>query len=208
DLDVKGLNQSGARAFLEKSGFTNISFVTQDSEYEKGTVISQTPAYGQEALADDAIKVVISSGVTTTTTKPSAKVSLSVALPEYIDSDGNYITDTLVVELDDEKYLNQTVNLKGGKANVSITVESDKNVKIRVSLKTVGALETKTVDPSKNQNISVDFSGFSNIPNETTTQPTTVTTTETTTENTTNSVTEESTEEDVDNDTPTDEDTE
>ncbi len=170
--DVKGLNQSGARAFLEKSGFKNISFVTKDSEYEKGIVISQTPAYGQEALADDAIKVVISSGVTTTTTKPSARISLSVALPEYYNSNGDYITDTLVVELDGEPFLSQAVTLKGNKANIGITTESEKRVRIRVSLKTVGALETRTVDPGKNHTISVDFSVFSNQPPQTT-QPTT-----------------------------------
>lgn len=80
--DVTGLKQEGARAFLEKMGFKNVNFVTQDDLRPKGVVISQSPAAGSSATADDKIKVVISSGETTTTTKPTSKVSLSVSLPK------------------------------------------------------------------------------------------------------------------------------
>lgn len=159
--DVSGLSQEGARAFLEKSGFTNISFVTEDSLVKKGVVISQSPAAGTSAVADTSIRVVISSGVTTTTTKPSSKVSLSVMLPEIYDANGNYVTDSLEVMLDGETYLNQAVTLNGGKANVSIKLDGDEEVSVRVSLTDTGAVETKSVDGTKNKNISVDFSGFS-----------------------------------------------
>lgn len=168
--DVSGLNQEGARAFLEKTGFTNISFVTEDSEFPKGVVISQSPEAGANILAEDSIKIMISSGVTTTTTKPSKKISLKVALPRCVDEQGEFITDTLVVMLDDETYLNQTVKLKGNSAVVSITVDSGDSVKIKVSLTSVGAVETKTVSTLKNQNINIDFSGFSDettVPDET-----------------------------------------
>lgn len=159
--DVRGLNQEGARAFLEKSGFTNISFKTEDSEIQKGIAISQTPSAGETAHPEDSIKVVISSGVTTTTTKPSSKISLSVILPEIYDNSGNYVTDSLEVMLGEETYLNQAVTLNGGKANVSITVEDEKSVTIRVSLAQTGAIETKSVDAVKDKYLSVDFSGFS-----------------------------------------------
>ena len=88
--DVTGIKQEGARAFLEKMGFKNVNFVTQDDLRPKGVVISQSPAAGSSATADDKIKVVISSGETTTTTKPTSKVSLSVSILsilEYWDSD-------------------------------------------------------------------------------------------------------------------------
>ncbi|MGN1123536.1 MAG: Stk1 family PASTA domain-containing Ser/Thr kinase, partial [Eubacterium sp.] len=159
--DVVGLKQEGARAFLEKTGFKNISFVTEDSLMPKGTVLSQSPASGATTTADDTIKVVISSGVTTTTTKPSAKISLSVALPEVIDEDGNYMVDSLEVTLDDKTYLNQAVTLNGSKANVSINVEGSKDVSIRVSLTATGAVETKTANGSQSKQLTVDFSGFS-----------------------------------------------
>lgn len=158
--DVRGLNQEGARAFLEKTGFTNISFVTEDSTVQKGIVLSQSPAAGAAAHADDSIRVVISSGVTTTTTKPSSKVSLSVVLPEVYDEYGNYVVDSLEVMLDGETYLNQAVTLNGRKANVSITIDGDEEVSVRVALLDTGAVETKTAS-ADNKSLSVDFSGFS-----------------------------------------------
>lgn len=160
--DVTGLKQEGARAFLEKMGFKNVNFVTQDDLRPKGVVISQSPAAGSSATADDKIKVVISSGETTTTTKPTFKVSLSVSLPKIVDESGEYITDTLEVTIDGETYLNQAVTLNGTNASVSITLDGENEANVKVSLTDIGALETKTVSPKKNMNLKVDFSGFSN----------------------------------------------
>ena len=159
--DVTGLKQEGARAFLEKMGFKNVNFVTQDDLRPKGVVISQSPAAGSSATADDKIKVVISSGETTTTTKPTSKVSLSVSLPKIVDESGEYITDTLEVTIDGETYLNQAVTLNGTNASVSITLDGENEANVKVSLTDIGALETKTVSPKKNMNLKVDFSGFS-----------------------------------------------
>ena len=160
--DVTGLKQEGARAFLEKMGFKNVNFVTQDDLRPKGVVISQSPAAGSSATADEKIKVVISSGEATTTTKPTSKVSLSVSLPKIVDESGEYITDTLEVTIDGETYLNQAVTLNGTNASVSITLDGENEANVKVSLTDIGALETKTVSPKKNMNLKVDFSGFSN----------------------------------------------
>lgn len=160
--DVTGLKQEGARAFLEKMGFKNVNFVTQDDLRPKGVVISQSPAAGSSATADDKIKVVISSGETTTTTKPTSKVSLSVSLPKIVDESGEYITDTLEVTIDGETYLNQAVTLNGTNASVNITLDGENEANVKVSLTDIGALETKTVSPKKSMNLKVDFSGFSN----------------------------------------------
>ena len=157
--DVTGLKQEGARAFLEKMGFKNVNFVTQDDLRPKGVVISQSPAAGSSATADDKIKVVISSGETTTTTKPTSKVSLSVSLPKIVNE---YITDTLEVTIDGETYLNQAVTLNGTNASVNITLDGENEANVKVSLTDIGALETKTVSPKKSMNLKVDFSGFSN----------------------------------------------
>ena len=160
--DVTGLKQEGARAFLEKMGFKNVNFVTQDDLRPKGVVISQSPTAGSSATADDKIKVVISSGETTTTTKPTSKVSLSVSLPKIVNESGEYITDTLEVTIDGETYLNQAVTLNGTNASVSITLDGENEANVKVSLTDIGALETKTVSPKKSMNLKVDFSGFSN----------------------------------------------
>lgn len=162
--DVTGLKQEGARAFLEKMGFNsnNISFVTQDDLRPKGIVISQSPAAGSTATADDKIKVVISSGITTTTTKAAAKISLAVTLPKVVDDSGEYVKDTLEITLDGETYLNQAVTLNGRKASVSITLEGEDEANIKASLTDTGAVETKVVSPKNSKNLKVDFSGFSN----------------------------------------------
>ncbi len=161
--DVKGLKQEGARAFLEKAGFdsNNITFVTKDDLTPKGVVLSQSPAAGSTATADTKIRVVISSGVTTTTTKATSKVSISVMLPKVLDSSGDYSSDTLEVTLNGETYLNQAVTLKGGKANVSITLEDKESAVIKISLTDTGAVETKSITADNNENLKVDFSGFS-----------------------------------------------
>lgn len=168
--DVSGLNQSGARAFLEKYGFTNISFVTQASEMAKGVVISQSPSAGETAQATDSIKVVISSGVTTTTTAKSVKVSITVKLPKCIDSDGNYLTDTIKVSVDGETYLNQVVTLNGKSKVISVNGDGKNSQRITISLNDTGAAETKTTNGKNNQNFSIDFSAFSSDDSTTTTE--------------------------------------
>ena len=160
--DVSGLSQEGARAFLEKSGFKNINFSTKDSELPKGVVISQNPVAGTLITEDDKITITISSGVTTTTTKASSKVSLTVALPECIDENGEFVKDNLVVELDGEVYLSQNVTLNGKNANVSITIEDSPDVQVRVSLKNTGAVEVRSITQApESKKLSVNFSGFS-----------------------------------------------
>ena len=82
-------------------------------------------------------------------------------LPEIVDEDGEYTTDTLEVLLNGETYLNQAVTLKGGKANVSVTLEDSESAVIKISLSDTGAVETKNINADNSENISVDFTGFS-----------------------------------------------
>lgn len=156
--DVTGLTQEGARAFLEKYGFTNVHFVTQASELKKGTVIDQTPSYGSNAKANDLIKVVISSGVTTTTTQKALKVSMTIKLP-VIENETGYATDNLIIMLDGEVYSKREVTLNGKNDVKSITCEGNKTHKIVVSLEANGSTETKIVDGSQDEEFVIDF-GF------------------------------------------------
>ncbi len=159
--DVQGLNQSGAKEFLEKYGFTNISFVTQDSPYEKGIVISQSPGAGESATATDSIKVVISSGETTTTTEQTVKISIKIKLPKCIDEEGEYYTDTLKITVGGKTYLNKIVTLKGQNEVFSITDDVKKSQTIVVSLSSLGATDSKVTNGKNNQNFTIDFSIFS-----------------------------------------------
>lgn len=159
--DVYGLSQSGARAFLEAYGFSNVSFITQASDAPKDTVVGQSPTAGSTARENDTIKVVISSGVTTTTTEPSVKISVNVKLPTCIDENGDYLSDTITVTLDGKTYLNQTVSLNGSNKVISVTGDSSTKQNIVVSLKNSGELETVVTSGKKDENFEIDFSGSS-----------------------------------------------
>ena len=154
--DVVGLKQEGARAFLEKCGFTNISFVTEDSMTPKGVVLSQSPNAGVTAKAEDSIKITISSGVTTTTTAKTYKAALTVKLPEIASE-----SDTLVIELDGKSYSSNKVNLDGSEKTFSIQLDNAGDMEIRVSLKSTGAVQTERIKGDSDQNINIDFSSFS-----------------------------------------------
>ena len=171
--DVFGLSQSGARAFLEKYGFKNVSFITQDSEIAKDTVISQSPAAGETIAENDSIKLVISSGTTTTTTTKQVKVSVAIRLPKCIDENGNYKKDTLRVSLDGKTYSNQVVTLDGSNKLISVNGDGENSQTISVSLKSTGAKDSKTTSGKKDQNFSIDFSDFSSKDEKQTTENTT-----------------------------------
>lgn len=173
--DVSGLTQSGARAFLEKFGFTNISFVTQDNAIKKGVVISQSPAVGSQAKTTDSIKVIISSGITTTSAQ-AVKYSVGIKLPMVQNYDGSFVTDTLIVKLGKDTYSSRKVTLDGNSIPIDITAENGKAQNIKVSLKSTGVTETKHIDGKKSEDINIDFSAATNTTTVESTQSTTSTT--------------------------------
>jgi serine/threonine-protein kinase len=178
--NVQGLSQDGARAFLEKQGFTNISFITQDSGYPKNVVISQSPAAGETIEENTAIKLVISSGTPESTTGKQVKVSVAVKLPKRINADGSYASDTIKVQVDGSTYLNQSVRLDGSNKVISVNGDGQNSQSISVALTKIGAKETKITNGKNDQNFSIDFSGFSRnsaTTKATTHAPTTTTTT-------------------------------
>lgn len=170
--DVSGLTQSGARAFLEKFGFTNISFVTQDNAIKKGVVISQSPAVGSKAKTTDSIKVIISSGITTTSAQ-AVKYSVGIKLPMVQNYDGSFVTDTLIVKLGKDTYSSRKVTLDGNSIPIDITAENGKAQNIKVSLKSTGVTETKHIDGKKSEDINIDFSAATNTTTVESTQTTT-----------------------------------
>lgn len=173
--DVSGLTQSGARAFLEKFGFTNISFVTQDNAIKKGVVISQSPSVGSQAKTTDSIKVIISSGITTTSAQ-AVKYSVGIKLPMVQNYDGSFVTDTLIVKLGKDTYSSRKVTLDGNSIPIDITAENGKAQNIKVSLKSTGVTETKHIDGKKSEDINIDFSAATNTTTVESTQTTTSTT--------------------------------
>ena len=159
--DVEGLTQDGARAFLEKYGFKNVSFVTQDSLVKQGIAISQSPSAGESVRADASIKVIISSGVTTTTTEKTIKEYVTVKLPKCIDKNGKHVSDTLVVTLDGAVYSSQKVTLDGKEKTLSIQCDGTGKKRIVISLDGAGAAQTLTTNGTSDEKFTVDFTSFS-----------------------------------------------
>ena len=168
--DVYGLTQSGARAFLEKYGFTNVSFITQDSPMPKDVVISQSPGPGSEAQATDSIKLIISSGTTTTTTEKQIKSSVSIILPEVIDKNGKVVYDTIIITVDGTQMTKKNVPLDGSSYSVSVPGENNKQKTVVVSLSKTGDKDTKLTSGKDNDKITFDFSDSSRDDHTTTTK--------------------------------------
>ena len=169
--DVMGLNKDGAGAFLKKLGFSDVSFIIQDGNAPKDIVISQSPSAGAEIAENDTIKLIVSSGETTTTTEKQVKVSITVKLPKCLDANGNYKTDTIKVSIDGSTYLNQSVKLDGSKKVISVNGDGKNSQSIAVSIKKIGAKETKTTNGKNNQDFTIDFKGFSSDDTTTTSKP-------------------------------------
>lgn len=158
--DVKGLSQESARTFLTKMGFTNINFVTEDSATAKGIVLSQSPTAGTRMSANDTIKITISTGVTTT--EAPAKIDVTVKLPNYVDDTGATASDTLVVEVDGEKYLSKKLSMDGSEQKLSVSLDGKDSAQIKISLTDIGAVTTQTVNSQTSGKLEFDFSDFSN----------------------------------------------
>lgn len=158
--DVSGLTQSGARTFLEKYGFTNVTFSTEDSTIAKDTVISQYPAAGEAASPEDTVKLVISSGVITTQ-PTSQKISLTVLLPDTGDS------DELVIYVDGSQKYSNRVSLNGSKTSYTITVANGDKVEIEVELSALGATRKSSITADKSKKVTLDFSDEGDVPETT-----------------------------------------
>lgn len=150
--DVTGLTQSGAKAFLEKYGFKNVTFTTQDSVLKKGIVISQSPGAGTSVKETDTIKVIISTGETTTAPK-NVTYTFDVLLPNVTGT-----TDTLVVKVNGETYSSKNVNINGKTVKLTVSCEGSKNSSIQIMLSKAGYMETFSVDGSEDKAYTVDFS--------------------------------------------------
>lgn len=150
--DVTGLTQSGAKAFLEKYGFKNVTFTTQDSVLKKGIVISQSPGAGTSVKETDTIKVIISTGETTTAPK-NVTYSFDIVLPNVEST-----TDTLVVKVNGETYSSKNVSINGKTVKLTVSCEGSKNSSIQIMLSKAGYMETFSVDGKEDKSYTVDFS--------------------------------------------------
>ncbi len=157
--DVSGLTQEGARTFLESYGFSNINFVTEDSEVEKGIAIYQSPTPGATARETDTIKVIISSGVTTTTVK-TVTVKVNVILPEIPNGDDGYEPITLDIYINGESYNHIDFTCNGTTQSYSYPIEStDESVKVKVKISGAkNEQDTQYANGTEDETLTFNFS--------------------------------------------------
>lgn len=162
--DVSGLSQNDAKNFLKKSGFTNVNIETSDNPLPKGIVISQSPSAGKSVKANDAIKLVVSTGITTTAppeTSEQYTISIRVNLPNCKDTDGKFPTDSLIVYVDGSQEFSKTVTLNGTGTDIAIPADSGSEVSITVSLSNLGASQNFKMTMNQDKNKTVDFTEYS-----------------------------------------------
>ena len=162
--DVSGLSQNDAKNFLKKSGFTNVNIETSDNPLPKGIVISQSPSAGKSVKENDAIKLIVSTGITTTAppeTSEQYTISIRVNLPNCKDTDGKFPTDSLIVYVDGSQEFSKTVTLNGTGTDIAIPADSGSEVSITVSLSNLGASQNFKMTMNQDKNKTVDFTEYS-----------------------------------------------
>lgn len=160
--DVRGLSQTDAKNFLSKAGFKNVVVETKDDMTKKGTVLSQTPSPGSTVKEDEKIKIVVSTGVTTTesTTSEEYTINITVKLPVCLNGNSNP-RDTVIVTVDGKQYTSKRVILDGSSVDIAVPSESGKEIKVNVSLSTLGASQDFVINVNQDKNKTVDFSSYS-----------------------------------------------
>lgn len=162
--DVSGLSQNDAKNFLKKSGFTNVNIETSDNPLPKGTVISQSPSAGKSVRENDSIKLVVSTGVTTTAppeTSEQYTITIHVILPSCKDNKGNHPTDSLVVYINGSQEIPKSVILNGTSTDIAIPADSGEEVSVTVSLSNLGASQNFKMTMNQDKNKTVDFTEYS-----------------------------------------------
>ena len=160
--DVRGLSQSDAKNFLTKAGFSNVVVETKDDPARKGVVLSQSPSAGSTVKENEKIVITVSTGVTTTesTTSDQFTVDISVKLPTCLDGT-KHPKDTVVITVDGKQYTSKQVLLDGSTVNFAVPSDSGKEIKINVSITTIGASQDFVINVNQNKSKTVDFTSYS-----------------------------------------------
>lgn len=160
--DVRGLSQSDAKNFLTKAGFSNVVVETKDDPARKGVVLSQSPSAGSTVKENEKIVITVSTGVTTTesTTSDQFTVDISVKLPTCLDGT-KHPKDTVVITVDGKQYTSKQVLLDGSIVNFAVPSDSGKEIKINVSITTIGASQDFVINVNQNKSKTVDFTSYS-----------------------------------------------
>ncbi len=153
--DVRGMTKTKATEFLNNYGFKNIEVVEEDNEMEKDIVLSQYPNSGIKISDSDKIKIVVSTGVTTTAKPEKYTIKVKAILPITNTS------DTLIVYVDGEQYASKSVECDGSTVSLTINAEADTSINVSLKLKTIGEIQEETVAVDSNKTVTFAFTTIS-----------------------------------------------
>lgn len=165
--DVRGLSQNDAKNFLSKAGFSNVVVETKDDPTRKGVVLSQSPSAGSTVKENEKIIITVSTGVTTTESTTAEQFTVDIAVKLPVCRDGNkYPKDTVVITVDGKQYTTKQVILDGSTVNFAVPSDSGKEIKINVSVSSIGASQDFVINVNQNKNKTVDFTSYSDSSEE------------------------------------------
>ena len=165
--DVRGLSQNDAKNFLSKAGFSNVVVETKDDPTRKGVVLSQSPSAGSTVKENEKIVITVSTGVTTTESTTAEQFTVDIAVKLPVCRDGNkYPKDTVVITVDGKQYTTKQVILDGSTVNFAVPSDSGKEIKINVSVSSIGASQDFVINVNQNKNKTVDFTSYSDSSEE------------------------------------------
>lgn len=149
--DVTGMTKTKATEFLNNYGFKNIEVSEEDNEMEKDIVLSQYPSSGIKVSDSDKIKIVVSTGVTTTAKPEKYTIKVKAILPVTNTS------DTLIVYVDGEQYASKSVECDGSAVSLTINAEADASINVSLKLKSIGEIQEETVTVDSNKTVTFTF---------------------------------------------------
>ncbi|MDE6658547.1 MAG: Stk1 family PASTA domain-containing Ser/Thr kinase [Eubacterium sp.] len=160
--NVIGLSKGDAESFLNKAGFKNVVFKTEDSEKPKNIVIAQSQNEGNYISEDTKITITVSNGVTTTLPPEDYTVTLNVQLPALMGDNGDYLSDMVVVYVDGVQHSSSQVRLDGTIASFFVDAKGDSKIDIDVLLSKLDERHSLQVNVDRDKDFTVDFSGVEN----------------------------------------------
>ena len=159
--NVVGLSKSDAAAFLQKAGFKNVVYKTEDTEKPKDTVLAQSQTEGNYVKEDTKITLTVSSGVTTTESTTAEAVNYKVNVNVLLPNAASDSYDNVIIYVDGTQHSSSRVRLDGTIASFPIEAEAGSKLEIEVLLASANAThKLSSINVDKNKDVMVDFSDY------------------------------------------------
>lgn len=169
--DCSKMKKDAIDTLLKGMGFTNYTFITEDSEKSKDMFISQKPKKGEKITKDTKITIVISNGQKPTTAPPTTEtttekpteakkktVTLNFATYDGGKLDNGKFQEYIVVIVVDGKEEEHTLVMNGKIQNITVSSTKGGKSSIKVGISDLGFEDSVNVDfdnPSNDYSITI-----------------------------------------------------